>query len=121
MEMQKMKTKLEERLVNLHDSMEELSESIQKNLPKKSEKEVEKSVVLGIGNKAETLRGMLNQFINTMDIYLNIAGGVLSDLPENVIEFYSTYSELVKPISAEDSKEVKELKEQILKIKQNVK
>lgn len=108
------KTKLIDKINNLFKEIDAIQVDLQNSLKQTT---TDKQSVLTIGTKGETLRGLLNQFFNSIDILLTVLEGDLTELSGEVQTFYDQYTTLSKPLSEEDSPELKELKSQLMSMK----
>lgn len=118
--MNNVKEKLLTKMSDLFENLTNLEKDLQDSLTKANAMDKEnlnKSVIVDIGNKSESYRGLLNKFFTTLEVYTDIYEGSVNDLPESQKSFYLTYVQLSSPLSEKDNEEVKKFKEQLKNIK----
>jgi hypothetical protein len=108
--MEKMKTKLIERITSVYNQIKTSEQEIQKDLKTENVDRVNK---LQIGSKGLKLQELNLEFFNTLDIFLNVADGCLCDLSTEINDYYNLLTELKKPVSDVDSDEIRKIKEMI--------
>lgn len=78
---------------------------------KSNNQNVDRSTKLDFGSRVLRIQALNKQLFDQIELFLDLELGVLDDLPQEISGYYSTVLELGKPVSEQDSEDIKKFKE----------